>query len=121
MFSLWPYYKGGSNDWLKTINKKLDIAQCNDREKVLYASGKLEGSASDWWDAYIAAHQESNTITWLEFTDAFHTHHVPAGLIELRLQEINDLKQPMSVCENRDRFIQLSRYTTDEINTDAKK
>src|SRR5687767_3292060 len=32
-----------ADDWLKVIGKKLDITQCNDREKVLYASGRLEG------------------------------------------------------------------------------
>jgi hypothetical protein len=36
-----------ADDWLKVIEKKLDITQCNDREKVLYASGRLEGAASD--------------------------------------------------------------------------
>jgi hypothetical protein len=45
-----------ADDWLKVIGKKLDITQCNDREKVLYASGRLEGAASDWWDAFTAAH-----------------------------------------------------------------
>jgi hypothetical protein len=29
------------DDWLKTINKMLNITQCNDREKVLYALGRL--------------------------------------------------------------------------------
>jgi hypothetical protein len=32
-----------ADDWLKVISKKLDITQCNDREKVLYASGRLRG------------------------------------------------------------------------------
>jgi hypothetical protein len=32
------------DDWLKIIGKKLDITQCNDQEKVLYASGRLEVS-----------------------------------------------------------------------------
>jgi hypothetical protein len=36
-----------ADDWLKVIGKKLDITQCNDREKVLYASGRLEGATSD--------------------------------------------------------------------------
>jgi hypothetical protein len=38
-----------ADDWLKVISKKLDITQCNDREKFLYASRRLEGAASDWW------------------------------------------------------------------------
>jgi hypothetical protein len=43
------------DDWLKTITKKLERAQCTDREMVLYASGRLEGLAFDWWVAYTAA------------------------------------------------------------------
>jgi hypothetical protein len=34
----------------------LNIAQCSDREKVLYASGHLTSPAADWWDSYVAAH-----------------------------------------------------------------
>jgi hypothetical protein len=34
----------------------LIIAQCSNREKVLYASGRLTGPATDWWDSYTAAH-----------------------------------------------------------------
>jgi hypothetical protein len=35
------------DDWLKTVDKMLNIAQCTDREKVLYASGRLTGTAAD--------------------------------------------------------------------------
>jgi hypothetical protein len=52
-----------ADDWLKTINKMLNITQCNDCEKVLYASGRLEGAASDLWDAYTVAHATADTIT----------------------------------------------------------
>jgi hypothetical protein len=38
--------------------------QCNDREKILYASRRLEGVVSDWWDAFAAAHANADTITW---------------------------------------------------------
>jgi hypothetical protein len=43
-----------ADDWLKSIEKMLNIAQCSDREKVLYASGHLTGPATDWWDSYVA-------------------------------------------------------------------
>jgi hypothetical protein len=45
-----------ADDWLKTITKKLEIVKCTDREMVLYASGRLVGQATDWWDAYSTAH-----------------------------------------------------------------
>jgi hypothetical protein len=56
------------DDWLKSIEKMLNIAQCSDREKVLYASSHLTGLAADWWDSYVATHDAAGTITWAEFT-----------------------------------------------------
>jgi hypothetical protein len=35
-----------ADDWIKTIEQKLNMVQCNDREKALYASGQLKGAAS---------------------------------------------------------------------------
>jgi hypothetical protein len=52
-----------TDDWLKSVEKMLIIAQCSDREKVLYASGRLSGPATDWWDSYTAAHDAADTIT----------------------------------------------------------
>jgi hypothetical protein len=59
------------DDWLKSMDKMLNIAQCTDREKVLYASGHLIGPALDWWDAYRATHATNHTITWAEFSTHF--------------------------------------------------
>jgi hypothetical protein len=56
-----------ADDWLKSVEKILDIAQCSDWEKVLYTSGRLTGPAADWWDSYTAAHDAADTITWAEF------------------------------------------------------
>jgi hypothetical protein len=57
-----------ADDWLKLVEKMLNIAQCSDREKVLYAFGSLTGPTTDWWDSYTVAHDAANTITWAEFT-----------------------------------------------------
>jgi TPP-dependent pyruvate/acetoin dehydrogenase alpha subunit len=35
-----------AEDWLKIVLKMLTTCQCDDREKVLYAAGRLHGSAS---------------------------------------------------------------------------
>ena len=110
-----------AEDWLKAVEKMLTVTQCTDREKVLYASGRLQGTASAWWDAYVAAHATPDAITWQEFTTSFRTHHIPSGLMKLK-KEFLGLKQGgMSVTEYRDKFIELSRYAPDEVVDDDKK
>ncbi|CAO2143358.1 unnamed protein product [Urochloa humidicola] len=111
-----------ADDWLKTVEKMLNIAQCSDREKVLYASEHLEGTAGDWWDAYTVAHANADTITWQEFRDSFRSHHIPTGLMKLKKQEFLALKQGgMTVSEYRDKFIQLSCYALENVDEDEKK
>jgi hypothetical protein len=110
-----------ADDWLKVIRKKLDITQCNDLEKVLYASRRLKGAASDWWDAFTAAHANADAITWQEFQENFCAHHIPTGIMKLKKTKFLSLTQGgMSVSEYWDRFIQLSRYAPEEVDTNEK-
>jgi hypothetical protein len=51
-----------ADDWLKSVEKMLNIAQWTDREKVLYAPGRLTSPIANWWDSYCAAHAAANTI-----------------------------------------------------------
>ena len=81
-----------ADDWIKTVEKMLNIVQCTDREKVLYAFGRLEGTALDWWDAYTAAHANPNTITWQKFRSKFREQHIRKGLMKLKKQEFLALK-----------------------------
>ena len=37
-----------AGDWLHAIEKKLDLLQCTDQEKVSFASHQLHGPASEW-------------------------------------------------------------------------
>jgi hypothetical protein len=73
-----------ADDWLKSMDKMLNIAQCSDREKVLYASGRLTSPVVDWWDAYCAAHAAVNTISWVEFSTQFRNYHILAGLMKIK-------------------------------------
>jgi hypothetical protein len=52
----------GVDDWIKFVEKKLQVVQCNNREKVLLASHQLSDPVADWWDAYVEAHEESESI-----------------------------------------------------------
>jgi hypothetical protein len=53
-----------AEDWLE---KKLVIAQCTDREKVLFATDQLYGTAANWWETSYNTHVNVDAITWNEF------------------------------------------------------
>jgi hypothetical protein len=44
----------------------------------------LVGPAADWWDAYVEAHEELETMNWQEFRNNFRTHHVLLGVMKLK-------------------------------------
>jgi hypothetical protein len=44
-------------------------------------------SVDEWWDAYMAAHEEPDSIDWNEFKMVFRSHHVPQGIIKLKKKE----------------------------------
>jgi hypothetical protein len=81
-----------TDDWLKTIEKKLQVVQCTNRERVLFAAHQLVGPAPDWWDVYVEANEEPEAINWQEFRTSFKTHHVPLGVIKLKKKEFEVLK-----------------------------
>jgi hypothetical protein len=111
-----------AEDWLRTVERELHTAQCDDREKVLYGPRLLRGAAQSWWESYLATHDNPDTITWEEFRGNFRQYHVPAGLTTVKKEEFLALKQgSSSVSEYRDRFLQLSRYAPEDVNTDIKR
>jgi hypothetical protein len=111
-----------ADDWLKSVEKKLQVVQCNNHENVLLASHQFSGLTTDWWDAYVEAHEEPESINWPEFRAAFRAHHVPQWVIKLKKKEFQDLKQgSMSVNEYITKFTQLFCYAPHEVDTDEKK
>ena len=73
------------DDWLCAVERQLKIAQCNDLEKVLYASGQLQGAALTWWESYQAARPNNAPAgTWQEFCRDFKARHINEGMIELK-------------------------------------
>jgi hypothetical protein len=97
-----------ADDWLQSIEKKLQVVQCSNREKVLLASYQLFGPVTDWWNAYVEVHEELKSINWLEFRVTFRAHHVPQVVIKPK-KEFQNLKHgSMSVNEYITKFTQLS-------------
>jgi hypothetical protein len=111
-----------AEDWLRTVEHELHTTQCNDREKVMYGPRLLRGASQSWWESYLATHADPEAIIWEEFRDNFRRYHVPEGLMIVRKEEFLAFKQgPLSIREYRDKFLQLSRYTPEDVNTDDKR
>jgi hypothetical protein len=53
---------------------------------------------------------------------AFRSQYVPQGVIKHKKKEFQDLKQgSMTVSEYVTRFMELSRYAPNDVDTDEKK
>jgi hypothetical protein len=68
----------------------LEIAQCTDLEKVLFAAHQLFGTIAEWWETYRKCHQYVGAITWNEFKARSRTHYVPRGTLKLK-KEFSEL------------------------------
>ncbi|XP_066162199.1 uncharacterized protein [Oryza sativa Japonica Group] len=111
-----------AGDWLKDVERKLNLVQCIPIEKTVYASHQLRGPAADWWENYCNAHPEPTNIPWNEFAAAFRVAHVPKSTIDMKKEEFIRLKQGnSSVNEYLSQFNKLARYAPEEVDTDKKK
>nr|AAV31273.1 putative polyprotein [Oryza sativa Japonica Group]AAV31377.1 putative polyprotein [Oryza sativa Japonica Group] len=82
-----------AGDWLHAVEKKLDLIQCTEQEKVSFASHQLHGPAAEWWDHFRQGRAEGEPITWQEFTAAFKKTHIPTGVVTLKKREFRALNQ----------------------------
>jgi hypothetical protein len=111
-----------ADDWLRTIENKLEYAGVGANEKVLYATHFLAGPAGAWWENVCAMQPEGQVMAWDAFKTKFHKAHVPSGLIKIMRDKFLNLKQGgMSVTEYLDMFTTWGRYSPNDIDTDEKK
>jgi hypothetical protein len=61
-------------------------------------------------------------VSWVEFHNAFRTHHIPAGVMRKKCQEFIDVKQGgRSVHDYAKLFNHLAQYAPNQVDTDDKK
>jgi hypothetical protein len=68
-----------ADDWLKATEKKLQVIQCTNQERVLFAAHQLVAPAADWSDAYVEAHcqtpfRDSGNEASIRVPRMFHSH-----------------------------------------------
>jgi hypothetical protein len=110
--------------WLRTIESKFALlsAPCSEENKVLFAAQQLRGPARLWWDQFHAMQPAEHVVIWDEFWTAFRAHHIPAGLIERKLNEFLSLTQgTRTVTQYAQVFNHLCQYAGSHADTDARK
>ena len=65
-----------ADDWLRQIERSLDIAQCQSHEMVRFASHQLRGAALSWWENFRAMQPAGHTVTWEKFCTEIGRAHV---------------------------------------------
>ena len=111
-----------ADDWLRTIEKKLEIACTEEGDKVPFATHYLEGAAAIWWDNAKAMWPADEEITWTKFRDHFHKYHIPTGVMKIKQREFLALTQcSMTIAEYLNKFNHLARYSLHDVATEERK
>nr|AAT85135.1 putative polyprotein [Oryza sativa Japonica Group] len=92
-----------ANDWLRAIEKKLNLLQCNDQEEVAFANTSCKVPLL-----------HGRTTTWKA--------QIPEGIMAQKKREFRALQQgTKTVTEYLHEFNRLARYAPEDVRTDAEK
>jgi hypothetical protein len=111
-----------ANEWLHVIEQKFGFIQCTEVQKSLFAAQQLCGAASTWWSNFVAIQPPDHQVTWAEFKESFQAHHIPHGILQMKLEECLRLRQGVDiVIQYIGKFNHVSHYAVEHVNTDIKK
>ena len=82
-----------ADDWLRTIERKLEIARTEEGDKVPFATHYLKGVVAIWWDNAKAMWPADEEITWPKFKDHIRKYHILTGIMKVKQREFLALTQ----------------------------
>jgi hypothetical protein len=110
--------------WLCVVESKFPLltGDCPDDTKARFAAQQLRGPARTWWDHFRAMLPAGHEVTWEEFKTAFSGHHIPAGILDRKLNEFLTLTQgTRTVLQYAQAFNDLCQYAGYHGDSDEKK
>jgi hypothetical protein len=111
-----------ADHWLRVIESKFKLLHCTEVQKTLFTAQQLRGNARAWWANYVATRPTDDHVSWAEFHNAFHAHHITACVMRKKRQEFMDVKQGRwSVHDYSKLFNHLAQYAPEQVDTDDKK
>ena len=82
-----------ADDWLRTMEKKFEVARTDEEDKVPFVTHYLEGAAAIWWENEKAIGTKNEAITWSRFKEKFRKYHIPVGIMKTKQREFLALLQ----------------------------
>jgi hypothetical protein len=95
---------------------------CPDDTKARFTAQQLRGPARTWWDHFRAMLPAEHEVTWEEFKTTFRGYHIPAGILDRKLNEFLALSQvTRTVLQYAQAFNDLCQYAGYHADSDEKK
>jgi hypothetical protein len=110
--------------WLRVVESKFPLltGAFPDDTKTHFAAQQLRGPARSWWDHFRAMLLANHEVTWEEFNTAFRGHHIPAVILDRKLNEFLALTQgTRTVLQYALAFNNLCQYAGYHADSDEKK
>ncbi|XP_028236628.1 uncharacterized protein LOC114415960 [Glycine soja] len=113
-----PTFKGGydpegAEAWLREIEKIFRVMECQDHQKVLFATHMVADEAEYWWENTRPRLEGEGgvVVQWETFRQTFLEKYFPEDVKNRKEMEFLELKQEsMTVAEYAARFENLVRY-----------
>jgi hypothetical protein len=110
--------------WLRVVESKFPLlaGDCPDDTKARFTAQQLHDPARTWWDHFRAMLPADHEVSWEEFKNAFRGHHIPAGILDRKLNEFLALNQgTRTVLQYAQAFNDLCQYAGYHADSDEKK
>jgi predicted PolB exonuclease-like 3'-5' exonuclease len=110
--------------WLRVVESKFSLLtrDCPDDTKARFAAQQLCGPAWTWWDHFRAMLPDGHEVSWEEFKTAFRGHHIPARILDRKLNEFMALNQgTCMILQYAQAFNDLCQYAGYHVDSDEKK
>jgi hypothetical protein len=81
--------------WLQVMESKFPLltGACPDDTKARFTAQQLRVPAQTWWENFRAMLPADHEVSLEKFKTAFREHHIPAGILDRKLNEFLTLTQ----------------------------
>ncbi|CAM0954437.1 unnamed protein product, partial [Alopecurus aequalis] len=110
-------------DWLRIMERRLEVMQVQPDQKVMFAAIQLKGNADIWWENVRSSLSPAHaTPTWEFFQTQFIEKYYPASYVERMENALSKLKQGNRTIQDYEtEFNDIVRFVPTVVNDDKEK